>query len=357
MNMNDDSKLNSDSNSRDEKVEAAVDTAVFHENEQASDCISKAELRKRKRVAKISKRFFRAIDIIFNRPQNSCPYINNENLKTIDCESDVVYDESNSAVCVGDVYRVKTEQKQPAVIIIHGGGFSAGDKKYRKGLSRYFAINGFTVFCVNYGLSPDYVFPQPIIQLVNAVNFVHDNAERFNIDSDRIMLVGDSAGAYYASILATINSNADYAATFGCEIKCKLLGTVLNCGLYDMTTVFDSKYKFNIDEGVLVCFAGVRKKDFDSYKYKDICMPFSYITGDFPPTFLIYTPGDIFCKGQGDILKNRLNELGVYCEHYNAHHSKSIHCFSLNWHGEDAFAANELMMSFAKRLSQDKIKF
>lgn len=319
--------------------------------------VSKAELRKRKRAAKTSRVLFRAIDILFSSSQNACPYINEKNVETIECENDVVYDAEHGDVCVADVYRVKSETVQPAVVLIHGGGFSAGDKKYRKGLSRYFAINGFTVFCVNYGLAPNFVFPEPIIQLVNAVNFVYDNAERFGIDRDRIIVTGDSAGAYYASIIATINSNKDFAESYGCEVKPKILGAILNCGLYNLQNVLDSKYMLNIDDGVLVSLAGIRKSEFDDYEYKDVCMPYNYITADFPPSFLIYSPGDFFCKDQGGILKNKLDEIGVYCEHFEARHNSSIHCFSLNWRGEDAFAANELMMSFAKRLADGKIRF
>ncbi|MDE7463960.1 MAG: alpha/beta hydrolase [Clostridiales bacterium] len=319
--------------------------------------ITKAKLRKRKRAAKLSKTVFKAIDVIFGPPQNACPYINDDNVGSIDCETDVVYDSANSNVCTADVYRVKSEEKQPAVILIHGGGFSAGDKKCRMGLSRYFAVNGFTVFCVNYGLSPEYKFPEPILHLVSAANFVYDNAERFNVDRDRIIVAGDSAGAYYASILATISTNNDYAAAYDRKIKFKISGAILNCGVYNLDAFLEAKNALNIDEGILVNFAGIGKEDFDSYKYRDFCMPFDYITRAFPPTFLIYAPGDFFCKNQGEIMKSKLEEQGVYFECYAARHNSSIHCFSLNWRGEDAFAANELLMSFAKRLASDKIKF
>ncbi|MCH5163187.1 MAG: alpha/beta hydrolase [Clostridiales bacterium] len=353
----DDDKLNSGKVRAETSTDLTAETVTFDMAENSEPTMSKAEQRKRKRAAKTSQAIFRAIDILFSASQNACPYINDKNLETIDCDEDVVYDDKNGGVCVMDVYRVKTECARPAVVLIHGGGFSAGDKKYRKGLSRFFAINGFTVFTVNYGLAPDYVFPEPIVQLVNAVNFVFDNADRFGIDRDRIIVAGDSAGAYYASIVATIGANGDYAAAYGCKVKPRLLGTVLNCGLYNMQVVLNSKYFLNIDDGVLVSFTGVRKSEFNDYKYKDVCMPFDYINSDFPPSFLIYSPSDFFCKNQGDVLKDRLDELGVYNEHYEARHNSAIHCFSLNWRGEDAFAANELMMSFAKRLAAGKIKF
>ena len=85
-------------------------------------------------------------------------------------------------------------------------------------------------------------------------------------------------------------------------------------------------------------------------------MPIDFATADYPPTFLIYSDHDILCKGQGEKFREKLDEVGAYYEFYAARHAASNHCFSLNWRGEDATAANELMLSFAKRRAQDLIK-
>lgn len=325
-------------------------------DEGAEHSLSKSEIRRRTRTVKISKTLFRAIDILFSGSQNACPYVNKENSGTIECTKDVVYGADVPEVCSMDVYRVPSEELQPAVILIHGGGFSAGDKKYRKGEGQFWALNGFTVFCVNYGLAPDFVFPTPIKHLVNAANYIYHHADEFNIDADRIFVAGDSAGGYYSSMLAAFNGNHEYSRLFGAELDFKLFGALLNCGLYDMQVVFDTKYVFDVDDGVFLSFGGISKKDFDFFQYKDSCMPINFITPDFPPTFVVYSPNDMFCKGQGPALIEKLNESGVYCESYAARHKNSNHCFSLNWRGEDATAANELMMSFAKRLAAGKIK-
>lgn len=338
--------------------ETAVDASVAEPvaEETVKSGPTRSELRKRNRAIRTSKVLFRAIDVLFSPSQNSCPYVTKVNLPTIKRTLDVVYDETDPKICQLDVYRVDSEELQPAVMIIHGGGFSAGDKKYRKGLAEYFALNGFTAFCVNYGLAPDYIFPAPIKHLVSAANFVYDNAARFGADGDRIFVCGDSAGGYYASMLAAFNSDASLGRVFGAELKFDFLGALLNCGLYDLETVFQTKYLLDIDDTVLISFTGIGRKDFGRYKYKDVCMPSKFITDKYPPTFVIYSPRDMFCKGQGVAMIDRLNEAGVYCESYAARHNSSNHCFSLTWRGEDAVAANELMMSFAKRLASRRIK-
>lgn len=318
--------------------------------------LSKLEMRRRNRSVRVSKAIFRTIDILFAAPQNACPYVTKDNMGSIENIKDVVYDNTLPTVCKLDVYRVKSDDPQPAIILIHGGGFAAGQKKYRRGQSQYFALNGFTVFCVDYGLAPDYSFPSPLIHLVNAANYVHANAQLFNIDKDRIFVAGDSAGGYYAAMLAAFNGNDRFKKSFGVGLEFDIFGALLNCGLYDMQTVFNTKYLLDIDESVLLSLTGIVRKEFENFEYRDVCMPLDFITEKFPPSFVIYSDKDLFCKGQGNVLLEKLQGVGVYYESYASRHPTSNHCFSLTWRGEDATAANELMMSFAKRLANDRIK-
>lgn len=321
----------------------------------ADDELSRLEKRRRKRSIRVSKALFRAIDILFNKSQNSCPYVNKKNVGAIKCVKDVVYDKSAEDVCLMDVYGMRSEEKQPAVIYIHGGGFTAGGREYRKGQSQYFALNGFTVFCVDYGLSPMYTYPEPLKHIVNAANFIYDHAEEYNIDRDRIMVAGDSAGGYYAAMLGAFNCGSALADAFGFAPKFRIFGALLNCGLYDMKTVLETKYALDIDDAVFLSLTGVREDEFDAFTYKHACEPIGFVNAEYPPAFLVYAGSDLFCKGQGEIFSQKLSECGVYYESFSARHVTSNHCFSLNWRGEDAAAANELMMSFAKRLAAGKI--
>ncbi|MBD5131613.1 MAG: alpha/beta hydrolase [Clostridiales bacterium] len=312
---------------------------------------------RRRRAVKKTKALFRAIDILFSMPQNSCPYVKKSNEDKIECQADIVYDGGESDICTFDMYRIPTNEPQPAVIIIHGGGFTAGDKKYRKGRAKFLALNGFTVFCINYGLAPDFTFPSPILHIVDAANYIHAHAEKFNIDASRIILDGDSAGAYYAALVASLNNNEKLKTRISRSLDFKAFGVLLNCGIYDMATVRKVRDPLDIADGVILSLTGAKIDEFNDYEYSDCCMPIDFVNSDFPPTFLIYSSADIFCRGQGDVLKEKLDSCGVYYEYYNARHITSNHCFSLTWSGEDAVAANELMLSFAKRLAGDKIKF
>lgn len=317
---------------------------------------AKREAKWRKRKVRTTRIIFRAIDIFYAYAQNSCPYVNRKNVKTLIEERDIVYDEALPDVCKLDFYRSKTEDKQPAIILIHGGGFSAGDKKYRKGRARFFALNGFSVFNVNYGLAPNYIYPEPLKHLITAANYVYDNADKYNIDRERIFVGGDSAGGYYSAMLAAFNCSDKLKQEIGVSPKFNFFGALLNCGVYDMNTVMTTKYPFGLADGVVLSMMGIRTTDFETYKYRDVCVPAEHVAQGYPPSFLIYSDNDIFCKGQGNIMTDILSKNGVYNECFVARYPDSNHCFSLTWTSDDAIAANELMLSFAKRLADGKIK-
>ncbi|KAI3316804.1 alpha/beta-hydrolase [Xylariaceae sp. AK1471] len=90
--------------------------------------------------------------------------------------------------------------KRPAVINFHGGGFILGqgtdDARWAESLVSGL---GAVVFSVNYRLAPGYPFPTPVEDCVDSILQICQIADRYNIDMDRIMLSGFSAGATLAT--------------------------------------------------------------------------------------------------------------------------------------------------------------
>ncbi len=340
------------------------ETSDIENNESASEVtdvrngseLSKFEKRRRKRAVQASKALFRTIDLVFDLAQNSCPYVKKQDAERIEIINDVIYDENNPVICKFDLYRTASDSAQPAVILIHGGGFSAGDKKYRRGQAQFLALNGFTVFCLNYGLSPDFLFPDPYKHIVSAANYIYGKREEYNILGDKILAAGDSAGAYYAAMLSANNCSDVLAREFGVNPDFKICGALLNCGVYSLDVILNTKFLLDLDDGVFLSFIGMRKDELNGFRHKDYCMPYNLVNANFPPSFLIYSDHDLFCKGQSPAMIERLDSFGVYNEYYAARNVTSNHCFSLGWRGEDAMVANQLMLSFAKRLVRDKIK-
>ncbi|KAI1426613.1 Alpha/Beta hydrolase protein [Xylaria sp. FL1777] len=89
--------------------------------------------------------------------------------------------------------------KRPAIINFHGGGFILGhgtdDSRWANILV---SSLGAVVFSVNYRLAPRYPFPTPVEDCVDAILQIYQLADRYNIDTNRIVLSGFSAGGNLA---------------------------------------------------------------------------------------------------------------------------------------------------------------
>jgi len=85
----------------------------------------------------------------------------------------------------------------PTVIIVHGGGFEAGDKTtYVPPLFEPLTKGGFAWFTINYRLAPKHPFPAAVEDCESAVRWVKKNAAAYKVDTRRIALMGESAGGH-----------------------------------------------------------------------------------------------------------------------------------------------------------------
>ncbi|WP_026299183.1 alpha/beta hydrolase [Deinococcus aquatilis] len=109
------------------------------------------------------------------------------------------------------VYR-PLEQKEPtpAVIYLHGGGFVIGSAPmFHSTAARYVRELGVVVVNVEYRLAPETPFPGPLEDAYAALKWMGDQAQTLGIDSDRIAVVGDSAGGGLAAALAQLAHDRD----------------------------------------------------------------------------------------------------------------------------------------------------
>lgn len=302
----------------------------------------------------IAKSVFEAIDIAFNRKQNEVFVF--ENQDDVVVTKDVLYSTMDTKTCLLDYYYVpKTRGKYPVILNIHGGGFVAGGKEYRKQFCTWLALEGFFVVNVNYGLSPECVFPTPLKHLLEACKWIDKNKKMLKFDVSRVAVCGDSAGAYYASMLSVINKHEKLQKKFEFKPKVDFNACVLICGLYDVQKSLETRMLLNLNKVVFETYTGIKETEFENYEYKDYLSPIEYINKDYPPTFLIYAEKDVLCRGQTEVFIKKLEEYDIYFESY---HSKSIfqnHCFSLSWSSEPAKEANLLLMEFLHKFKEGKL--
>lgn len=93
---------------------------------------------------------------------------------------------------------------RPGIILIHGGGWIAGDKKDFATLCTYFAGLGLVVANIDYRLGPTFPWPAQIVDAQLAVRFLRAHAALIHLDSKRLCSFGASAGAHLAMFLGIL---------------------------------------------------------------------------------------------------------------------------------------------------------
>lgn len=104
------------------------------------------------------------------------------------------------------------DQPTPLAIYIHGGGFRAGDKNKISGpMVKAFLEKGISVASLNYRLTEEgkFPFPAPMEDGARALQTIRHGAEDWNIDPERIVVWGGSAGAGISLWLALGDERAD----------------------------------------------------------------------------------------------------------------------------------------------------
>lgn len=101
-----------------------------------------------------------------------------------------------------DLYISEFGDKRPLVVFVHGGAWSHGDKRDYRFVGEAFARFGYDVAVINYHLAPEHKFPRYVDDLALALEFLNHQQNEFAISTDKIALVGHSAGAFnIASLL------------------------------------------------------------------------------------------------------------------------------------------------------------
>ncbi|GEO05149.1 hypothetical protein AAE02nite_28130 [Adhaeribacter aerolatus] len=112
----------------------------------------------------------------------------------------------------------KNNQKTPAVLIIHGGGWRSGDRSQHYPLAQRLAALGYACFTAEYRLSTEALYPAAVYDLKAALRWLRANAKIFNIDTTKIAALGFSAGGELAAFMGTTNNNPKYEGE-NCSLK------------------------------------------------------------------------------------------------------------------------------------------
>ncbi len=161
---------------------------------------------------------------------------------------DVPYMENGKHVY--DFYRQDKTKKSPLVIVVHGGGWISGYKRSKfMGPMIKPAFHGVAVAVISYTLALEAPFPQAIYDIKTAIRYFKANAEKLNIDPDKISIWGESAGGNLVALVGlTLNTDFhDLSQGYPNENE-DLSGVIVHYGVLDLLAMESHKKELHLKD-------------------------------------------------------------------------------------------------------------
>ena len=193
----------------------------------------------------------------------------------------------------------------PAVLIIHGGGWTGGDKgaAREQNIGTTLAAAGYVGASVNYILAEKgassaktlaQVWPRNLHECKTAVRFLRKNAAKYHIDPDHVGVIGGSAGGHLAAMVALTapGDGLDPKEPWG-ELSCRVQAAIPMYGVHDLVRRAKDATPDDLDL--------LRKAS-----------PVTYATRDDPPTLILHgTKDTVVPLEQSEFLAEALKKAGV----------------------------------------------
>lgn len=209
-------------------------------------------------------------------------------------EKDVEYSNVNGLSLKADIYYPKDQSKKyPGIAMVHGGGWISGSKENEKFMAQELASRGYVAIAVGYRLSEVAKYPAAINDVNNAIEFLKKNRKKYAVDTKKMAILGESAGAQIATLV-------------GVKSKGKIKAIVNVDGVVSFIHEESGK------EGTYDAFwLGYANKD-NPEIWKD-ASPLEFVDKKTPPTLFINSSQPRFHAGRDDMMK-KLKSYGTFTE-------------------------------------------
>ena len=200
---------------------------------------------------------------------------------------DVVYNKAGDWEGKMDVYMpAKDKGPTPVVINIHGGGWNHGVKESQTGFNTFFKA-GFAVANIEYRLSGQASAPAAVEDTRCALIYLIKNAKELNIDVDKIVIMGGSAGAHLALMGGMLGNDTRFDGNCKGEVKEVKVAAIID--KYGITDVWDWGNGVVIHSKSAALWLGDKAKD---QNFAASVSPINYVNKNTPPTLIIHGDAD-----------------------------------------------------------------
>ncbi len=206
----------------------------------------------------------------------------------------------------------RQDQKRPCMLILPGGGYGFVSSREAEPVALHLLPEGFNVFVLTYSIQP-HRFPTQLRQVAAAMELIHANAEPWHCDTDRIAIMGFSAGGHLAAHYTNCYDCAEVRAVFP---RSKPVQASVLC--YPVITADPAHSHKGSFQNLLGHYPQTEEelRLFSCEKQ---------VSDQTPPTFLWHTAADNCVPVMNSLL---------YAQALNAHKIPfELHIFPNGWHG------------------------
>ena len=225
-------------------------------------------------------------------------------VREVTVERGLVYREVDGRRLEADVFRAAGDDPAPGVLVVHGGGWTRGERGDMEHIARRLAERGFVAVNVSYRLAPAHVFPAASRDLEDAVRWMRTRASALGIDPRRIGAFGYSAGGHLVALLgaaAPIDGGKEPGDAS------RVQAVVAGGAPFDLAPFAGGK--------LVPQFLGVSFADHPEV-YRQ-ASPLEHVSPDDPPMFLYHGSWDALVDvSQAERMKLALDVAGVPAELY-----------------------------------------
>ncbi len=275
--------------------------------------------------------------LIKKYPSITIPVIvKNENVSEI---NNAAYFTSKERTLHLDAFINNSKKQNPAVIMIHGGGWRSGNKNQMNPLAQEIASKGYSCFTIEYRLSLEAKYPDGVIDVKNAIRFIKDNAKKFKVDPDKIAVLGCSSGGQMAALIGTTNENPAFDDASNKSKSTSKVNAIINV---DGVLAFRHPES---SEGEMASFwlGGSYEEKTENWKNASAL---SHTNQNTPPILFINSSIPRFHAGRDNMIKI-LNEYNIYSEVHTIENSPHSFWFFQPWFDQTvAFTTQFLNKTF-----------
>lgn len=219
-----------------------------------------------------------------------------------------------------DLFRPKGNKKLPALIMIHGGGWSSGNKNMEVPLAQRIASYGYVTITVEYQLLPEAKYPAAVKNIKAAIRWVRANAAKYNINAHKIAISGTSAGGHLAALVGLSNGIKKFEGELGNQqFSSSVQGIIVLDGVISFLAPLSLNKERDSSSVDVLWLGGTYTEKPEIWKEAS---PIFYANESSPPMLFINSGIPRFSAGQNELI-GLLSQWNIYYE---------VHSFSAKVH-------------------------